>query len=173
MKTFNLSILILILSYSVFAQSKVAIINSDAFEDEKTGIKEYARLINEIGYLDLAESFQASYLRSEIRKLEKESPEKIEELLTLRKELRSSELKIEELRKEYINKLIPRINKVIIRILKKIEEFAKQRGYLIIFEINDSNKKALAYIDKSIDITKEFIEFCNAEFEKEKAKKLK
>ena len=54
----------------------------------------------------------------------------------------------------------------------KLISFSKQKGYTKLFDISDDKvAEAVLYIDESIDVTKEFIQFCNEEFEKVKIQK--
>lgn len=171
-------VLSLFLCVSSFAQNKIAMVHTDAFESEKTGIKKLTNAVRMIGFLDFTESFRASDLRHEIEILEKEIAtlsrqkqeiiKKYEQLLKLKDQLKVSEEKVEKLYEEWISENIAPIRK---RINEKLKEFSKQKGYALVFEKRSIDDGVIIIDSETDDITNEFIKFCNEEFEKEKTAK--
>jgi Skp family chaperone for outer membrane proteins len=183
MKLFRLSIFIVIFSVTVFGQSiKTAKVNSDSFEDDKTGIKE---LIGVLAKLDIEFKPKAdalNLLRDKINKFVKEFPQKYgglyepirplnpeEDIAMLEKMQTEFKVKQQNASCLYQNRkkeVTESINK---RIGRKLAEFNKIKGFIFIYDSSNSNSFVID--EGSIDVTKEFIKFCNEEFEKEKLNK--
>lgn len=171
-------VLSLFLCVSSFAQNKIAVVDTNAFYDEKSGIIDLIS-VNKKVREELKDKLDSDY--KEIQKLINEleeirnrpkvgcpSTELIEEKIKKLDQLQSSfKLKINEANIEFTNREKP-INE---RITAKLEIFKKNKGYLIILDQSKMESSFFIYEeDSSIDITKEFIKFCNEEFEKEKHK---
>jgi Skp family chaperone for outer membrane proteins len=76
-------------------------------------------------------------------------------------------LRIEEINVLFEKRKAEIIEPVKKKITDKIKEFAKQKGYVIVVEQSSINEGVII-CGEIADITKEFIKFCNEEFEKEK-----
>lgn len=161
---------------SSFAQSKITFVNKHIFSDEKTGIKELVAVNKQLEaeftpqiekfnnnlkafqdyLLNCSKTRHCAGLEKRIAEQEKQNKEFIENFnIHLKK--RKSEI-------------IEPINK---RISDKLKEFAKLKNYEKIFDLSDNELEdsALLYTDDPVDVTQEFIKFCNEEFEKEKTQK--
>jgi Skp family chaperone for outer membrane proteins len=182
MKLFSLPIFIVIFSLAFYAQSiKTAKVNFDAFENEKTGIKE---LVDVLGKLDIEFNSKFDELKlaadkitkfgKEIREKYKDygtscpiRPSKIQEeveifekLLDDYKENQKSVSFLFNNRKKEMTETINR------KIRVKLGEFNKLKGFAFIYDSADVN--SIVSKEESTDVTQEFIKFCNEEFEKEK-----
>jgi Skp family chaperone for outer membrane proteins len=189
MKMHYLIILMLALSFNIFAQNKVAIINSDAFEDEKNGIKILVEAINKVNEEFKPKNDELKLLRDKINEIAKKGQEMqknskgscplgpINEIQKLADELenllndykdKNAKYKFEyENRKDELTKIISQ------KISEKFVVFSKQENHTFYVDKRSIENGSIIIHGETIDITKEFIEFCNTEFEKEKAKKLK
>lgn len=172
-------VLSLFLCVSSFAQIKIAVVNSDAFHLETTGIKKLVVAVREIGFQDFDELFQASKLESQIEVLENEIDvlpcdgeslnTKVKKLKELKNEFKATKEKLHQRYETYDAKNIEPIR---VKIRAKLKDFAEQNGFKLVLDkskLEDSNFFIIE--DEPVDITKEFIKFCNEEFEKEKAQK--
>lgn len=183
-KILILFVLSLFLCVCSFAQNKIAAVNSYIFYDEKSGIKELVTANKK-----LEEEFAPSQkeLKSlndklsvfliELDKCAHDSCKKrsYEEAQKMMLEMETLSEKVKEITGE-INtqiekrkaELIEPINK---RIAEKLELYRTTKSYKKIFDLGDNKiASAILGIDMSIDITNEFIKFCNEEFEKEKTR---
>jgi len=183
MKSIIFCILMITATLSIPAQkhknsisTKVAVINSLAFYDEKSGIKKLAMAEKQMGMIDCVAAFEYSSLKTETQKLEKE----ITELQCRKKTVddKVSQLqKFKDLSKQKLeeNKACKRkirlqtVEPINTAIREKLKEFAKLKEYGIVVD-------ALAIVEsESIiegeveNITTEFIKFCNDYFDKEKS----
>lgn len=181
MKILCLAGLALILSFSAIGQIKIAFIDSDRFNDEKTGISELVianRIIDEefkpIDDQILVLDNKMKKIIAEIERFKGAEPPKSYELVRKANNLFSEYQKLEnemkkiadEARPQFEKRKIEIVEPVKIRINEKLKEFEKQKGYFKILDLSDDNiANAILYFDNSIDITKEFIKFCNKEFE--------
>jgi Skp family chaperone for outer membrane proteins len=174
-KIFGVIVVSLFLYVSSFAQNKIAIVNTDAFYNEKTGIKKLANAFGQIGIIDFDEMFQVGNLNSKIEALEKyidTLPCDDETLTSKSKRLKElkDELKIteEKLRQRYKTYDSENIEPIRVKIREKLKEFSKEKGYGIILDKPKLEESTFfIYEDEYIDLTNEFIKFCNEEFEKE------
>ena len=181
----------LVLSFPIFAQNKVAVINSDAFEDEKAGIKELVDVLKKLDeeFKPKSEELKTIYekikeLYEKGQKLQREYKgecpigpitgiQKLaDEYENLQNEYTAKQSKYAREYSERKTLLTEPISK---RINEKLKIFIKQKGYTTVFDISKDNSSytIIENFENLPNITKEFIEFCNAEFEKEKAQQSK
>jgi Skp family chaperone for outer membrane proteins len=179
MRLFRLLIFIIVFSVTVYSQSiQIAKVDSAALEDDKTGIKE---LIGELAKLKLefkSRTDELKLLADKITKFQKEiqakykdygtscpiGPSKIQEeaevyeklIADFKENQENTSSLFEKRRKELTEPIYKRIG-------AKLVEFNKIKGFAFIYDSADVNS-----IPESIDVTQDFIKFCNEEFEKEK-----
>ena len=173
------TVAVISLSFAVLAngQSKVGYIDSNIFLDEKAGITKF---ITELKALNT--EFQP--IRTEIdgmnarlqtlskeiddlRKIAASAPvdqkaaqAKVEQAEKLQRDIK---FKSEDAQARYQRSQQTRLGPVQDSIMKGLQDFAKQRGYTLIFDIaKDQNGLLIAVGDQSADVTKEFITFFNA-----------
>jgi Skp family chaperone for outer membrane proteins len=164
-------VLSLFLCGSLFAQNKIAGVDTDAFYDEKSGIKILTNAV--ISTYD--DDFDTPRIRKRVVELKVE----IQRLKTLTKPVESQELEIAKLEAElqkrqelYEKRRSILFEPLLKKIQSKLEIFSTQKGYTKIIDLSDDKSiNAVLYFDESIDKTTEFIKFCNEEFEKEKSAK--
>lgn len=174
-------VLSLFFCVSSFAQNTIAVIDTNAFEDEATGIKELVsakKFINSIETnCDIkCSSLYDQYVKlsEEIKKSKKSTEKKLAQRTKIKKEL-------DHLRSEkvfiYRNLWKTILSPISFKIKEKLWNFRSLKGYKeIYYNVNGKtvsifNDKYLANTTNLVDITKEFIKFCNEEFEKEKTQK--
>lgn len=149
---------------------KVAVINTMTFYDKEKGIKKLVQAENLLGFI---EYFEIHSLTKRIEKLENEIhllqsqgksvEEKNAELKGLKEELK---LAWKQKKAEIERKTDILVKPVIDEIAVKLEEFAKLKGYTVVLDLAKS--KSILVVTHGIDITVEFIQFCNDHFDKEK-----
>ncbi len=179
-------ILTAIFSIPVIAQgtsgNKVFIIDTGAFGDEKEGITKYVD-----GYRKLAEELKPQY--TELENLTKKITEATKQYNTLNQQYQNNpkgpisavsiqknkddieKMQIEYQRKEEDLKLAlgkreqELLDPVRFDIYKTMDKFAKEKGYPIILDIVKlvEIKLILAIGDNKVDLTKEFIDYYNAQ----------
>lgn len=179
-KTLQIIVLSLILGISSFAQNKVAVVDTNVFYDEKLGITELvvaskkledefkpkAEKFNDIGK-ELAKDIIICNKTGHCDLKEKELEKRITEYEKQNKEFKQTFYT--EFEKRKVNLLEP-IKK---KIGDKVETFKQKKGYVVIIDISRNGDSSFFIYeeDSNPDVTKEFIKFCNEEFEKEKAQK--
>lgn len=178
-KILHLFIFAVFLCVSSFAQNKIAVVNGYLFYNEKLGIKKLTKMVSFLDTQHNGCTYSCGPLRREIVKLTGE----IEQLKALGKSVADKTLELSNVEKELENimekdrshskKLYSIFVEPIEKQIKdKLKLFEKEKGYLKILDLSDDKTAdGILYIDESIDITDEFIKFCNEEFEKEKAQK--
>lgn len=143
--------------------SKIALVYSDAFLDDKTGIARFATLLNTLNrefqprQTELEQiRTKATTLNDEIEKTKtvadpKTIASKVDQLENYKVELKrkseDAQAAYERRRKEIFTPLQDSI-------LKALEAFAKQRGITVLI---DGSAVPVVYAASSIDITREFI----------------
>lgn len=186
--TFSL-ILAAVFAVSAFAQTqpvKIGLINTLAFDDAKTGIAKYTNAMNSVDTFFKKELDDLGALGVRIQNLEKE-------LVNLQKQLTESnpavpvnkvqlqttyntkmeeydklgreyKFKQDDLKARYQRRRQEVIGPILLDIGKAMQEFAKQRGFTVIFDVAklDESGVLLAIGDEKIDLTKDFITFYNA-----------
>lgn len=174
--TFALIIFLLSAGF-VAAQSpvtKIAIIDSNAFFDEKAGI---TKLVSASKQLNA--SFKPTQV--ELDTLNKRLQTLAAEIETLRKQpnpdrnvlqtkadegeqlQRNLKYKTEDAKEKFARQQGLAIGPVMQAIGKGLEDYAKQKAYTLIFDLaKDQNGLLVAVGDQSADVTKDFITFYNA-----------
>lgn len=183
-KSLQFVILLLIFCVSSFAQNKIAAVDTNAFYDEKSGITELV-IVNkklEVEFKPVQEEIESLNKRLEkiiienqqhpsknqsISEVAKKSEEQWLEAQNLSNELNS---KVEKAKDKYEKRKAEIIEPINKRIAEKLEVFRKSKGYMIVFDKNKLDDETVIIEDEPIDITNEFIKFCNEEFEREKQK---
>jgi hypothetical protein len=165
-------VLSLFLCVSTFAQNKIAFVNGYAFYVEKSGIKKLTQAIvltYDCDFISPGFIKEIDALKNEINDLKtqgKSIDEKVLELSKIEEVFKSFREKREESYKKRYSILIGPIEE---KIKVKLNLFEKERGYTKIFDLSDDKVlETFLYLDESMDVTNEFIKFCNKEFEKEK-----
>jgi Skp family chaperone for outer membrane proteins len=189
MKTFRLFVASLfvatLVSVSAFAQaapaaapSKIAVINTYAFGDEKAGITKYMNAMNA-----LDKEFQPAQtelqtmitkyqnLQADIKKLQNQPAAvpvnqtafqaKVDEYSKLERDIK---FKQEDAKARFGSRQTALLGPVMQDIGKAIQEFAKQRGYIMVLDAVKLEQAGLllGIGDDKIDVTKDFITFYNA-----------
>lgn len=168
---------------SAFAQTaapvKIGLINTFAFGDEKEGITKYVSAFKalqiEFGPTELELQTMTNKLNTlakEIQALreqaasgkvpidEKAAQGKVEEAERIQRDVK---FKQEDAKARYERRQKAVIGPVMQDIGKAVNDFAKQKGYTVIFDIaKDDSGLLLAIGDEKIDVTKDFIVFYNA-----------
>lgn len=182
----GLIVLSLLLCVSSFAQNKVAVVDTDVFFDEKNGITELVVANNKFCSEAKPIYEQLERMLEKQNKLVDEIKKAIEnckfECSTqlVEKKIAEDGKFVDEIKlkaNELINQLKKRKSELVVpvfkRIVEKVDIFKQKKGYLVIIDIS-KNVESSFFIyeeDSSIDVTNEFIKFCNEEFEKEKSQK--
>ena len=183
MKSIIVCILLITATISISAQkdknsvsTKVAMINSLAFYDEKSGIKKLAMAEKQMGMVDCAAMFEYSSLKAEIRKLEKEITELQcqkrsvdDKILQLQKSKDLSEQKLGENKTCKENFRLQTVEPIKATIREKLKEFAKLKGYGIVVDALTIVESESIIEGEVENLTAEFIKFCNDYFDKEKS----
>ena len=170
-----------LLATAAFAQtpSKVAVINTYAFGNEKEGITKYISAVtalnNEFKPLnDELKTMQTKLqgLATEIenlRKLAASNPKAVDEKSAQAKldEAERLQRDIKFKQEEGAARLEKRkqavLNPVMQDIMKAVQEFSKQKAYALVLDIGRLDETGILLgIDEKADITKEFITFYNA-----------
>jgi Skp family chaperone for outer membrane proteins len=175
----NLFALVIILISASFGAAqapatKIAIIDSNAFFDEKGGI---TKLVNAAKQLN--EGFKPTQveldtlnkrlqtLAVEIENLRKQPSPDQRALQTKADEgeqlQRNIKYKTEDAKEKYTRQQGLAIGPVMQAIGKGLQDYAKQKGYTLIFDMaKDQNGFLVAIGDQSADVTKDFVTFYNA-----------
>jgi Skp family chaperone for outer membrane proteins len=168
---------------SAFAQTtapvKIAVINTYAFGDEKAGITKYIGAVKTINTefqplqteLDTMNT-KLNGLAKEIQTIrdqaaggkvpidEKAAQAKVDEAEKLQRDIK---FKQEDAKARYERRQQAVMGPVMQDIGKALQEYAKQKGYTVIFDIaKDEAGFLLAVGDEKADVTKDFITFYNA-----------
>lgn len=189
MKTFRLYVAVLfvtgLFAVSAFAQAvptaasgKIAIINTQAFDDAKAGITKYTNAMNTLdrdfaadntALQTMGTKYQA--LQEEIRKLQAQPASvpipqttvqaKIDEYGKLEREIK---FKQEDAKARFESRRAAVLGPVLQDIGKAMQDFAKQKGYVMILDASKMAQSGLllAVGDDKADVTKDFITFYNA-----------
>jgi Skp family chaperone for outer membrane proteins len=173
---------------SIFAQtqpnppSKIGLINTLAFGDAKAGITKYATAMSGVdngfkveldGLKTMVTRLQT--LETELTNLQKQAATpgqtnaaqlqttyntKIEEYDKLGREYK---FKQEDVRTRYQRRRQEVMGPILIDIGKAMQDFAKQRGYTMLFDASKLEEGGvLLTIDEKADVTRDFITFYNA-----------
>lgn len=154
--------------------AKIGLINSSAFADEKNGITKYVKAQRDFltPFMVLQKELDAMIakgqtLRKEIEDLGKLTvverkmiDAKIEEAEKLQRDYK---FKAEDAKAKYEREEPKALGPVQQAIGKGLQEYAKLKGYALIFDVaKDQNGLLIAIGDQSVDVTKDFIAFYNA-----------
>ncbi len=150
---------------AIIPESKIAIINTDAFADTKSGI---TRLVNAMGGVDREfqprrtelQTLQTRYnqLVEEIKKIQPLADQtalsqKAEQAETLKQDI---ERKQQDAQRAFEKRMREAINPIYDDIGKALEGYARQRGITVIFDA--SKLGGIMFItNDSLDITREFV----------------
>ena len=156
------------------APTKVGIINSEAFYDEKAGI---TKLVN--GTKTVNDGFNT--VRTELDTMNKRLQTLAAEIESMRKQpnpnaqvaqakadeaaqlQRNLSYKAEDAKTAYAKKESQVLNPIRAAIGQSLQEFAKAKGFALIFDAaKDQTGLLVAVGDQSVDVTKEFITYYNA-----------
>lgn len=191
MKMLQIIVLSLILGISSFAQNKIAVVDTSVFYDEKLGISELVtankrldaefkpiedelKLLNEKlkKVVEGVENLSQNYILP-LSEVEKKIGEKQVEAQSLSNKIKLIVDEAKPLFEKRRSEIVEPVNK---RITEKLKEFAKQKDFTTILEDLDKQgcvcygSVCITYAEYP-NVTKEFIKFCNKEFEKEKKQK--
>lgn len=164
---------------SAFAQTpaeiKIGVINTFAFGDEKLGITKYVNAAKSLdaefapAQLELETmAKKLSTLGKEIQTLreqagkvpidDKAANAKVEEAEKLQRDIK---FKQEDAKARYERRQQAVLGPVTADIDRAITDFARQKGYTLIFDLAKNEGLLLAIGDEKIDVTKDFIAFYN------------
>ncbi len=158
---------------------KIVVINTYAFGDEKAGITKYISAFKTLNaeFTPLENELQTmntklTALAKEIQTLrdqaaggkvpidEKAAQAKVDEAEKLQRDIK---FKSEDAKARYERRQQAIIGPVMQDIGKALQEFAKQKGYMFIFDIAKDDQGFLVAIgDEKADVTKDFVTFYNA-----------
>ena len=160
------------------AGGKIAVIDTLAFRDEKTGITKYVNALKAVNAEFAPAQAELQTLGSRIQNLEKEltamreaqqkgTPVDARSFETKRDEydklLRDYKFKEEDAKARYERRFSTVTTPLNQAIGNALNEYGKQKGYSIIFDISRDQAGLIVSIpDEKIDITKDFIAFFNA-----------
>lgn len=186
MKLFRLTILSFIFAtifvLSAFAQTggKIAVINTSAFDIDKVGITKYVNAMDSVDkeFATVTTQLQTSAtryetLRKEITTLQEQAQKnpavpinqntvsaKVEEYEKLGREIK---FKQEEAKANYERRRQAVMGPVLLDIGKAMDEFAIQKGFALILDSSKLEQAGvLLSVNKTADVTEEFIKFYNA-----------
>lgn len=187
MKTFRL-IAVSVFFAAIFAVSalaqtttagKIGLINTQAFDDAKTGITKYVTALNSLETEFKPVFTELQTLGTKIQALEKEIKgyqeivqkggkipisdadlnKKIEDY---DKSLREYKFKEEGAKASYERRQQVIMGPVRQDIGNAIQEFTKKNGYVLIIDVSRDNTGMILGLDETADVTKQFITFYNA-----------
>lgn len=189
MKTFRLFAAVIfaaaLFAVSAFAQTtqpaagKIGVINTTAFDDDKAGITKYTNAMNmlEKEFQPVNTELQTMLTRyqnmqKEIQTLQEQAQKgtvpvnqttiqtKIDDYGKLERDIK---FKQEDAKARFTSRQSILLGPVLQDIGKAMQEFAKQKGYILILDIAKlANADLVLAMDEKADITKEFITFYNA-----------
>ena len=184
MKNFVFIAAFFLFTFSVFSTSaqtapgKVVVINSDVFRSEKTGITRYVNAIKaynaEVAPINLeidSMSARLAGLAKEIEALRTQaaSGTAIDEAAAQSKVEAAERLQIDIKRKEedakvrFAKRQPIVVGSVAQQIAKALSDFAKLKGYSVIFDVaKDQIGFLVAIGDPKVDVTAEFVTYFNA-----------
>lgn len=184
-KTFKILFSLLIFALcagSLSAQTtpvKIAIIDSNLFSDEKAGLVRYVNAFKQIDADARPKTTELQTMFARAQALQKEAEQmtqayqsnpkgpitaaqiqaKVDELEKIK---RDSGYKREDLNSFVQTRRQQLLAPIVQDITKALQEYAKQRGYTVIFDLAKDNTGFLVINDDRLDVTKDFIAFYNA-----------
>lgn len=156
------------------APSKIGFINSYAFGDEKAGITKYNTAVNAVNteFLPVQKELQTMNAKLEalakevedLRRLSVADPKaigaKIDEAEKLQRDIK---FKSEDAKVRFEKRQQAVLGPVMEAIGKSLQNYAKQRGFTVIFDVSKDDKGLLLAVgDEKADVTRDFIVFFNA-----------
>jgi Skp family chaperone for outer membrane proteins len=156
------------------APVKIAIVNSYDFADDKAGVTKFVAAMRnvriELGPEEKALDSMNTRLQALAKEIEtlRNTPNsdpkvlraKIEEGEKLQRDIK---YKIEDAKDKYARQEALILGPVMQAIGKGLQEYAKQKGYTLIFDVaKDQNGFLIAIGDQTVDVTKDFITYYNA-----------
>jgi Skp family chaperone for outer membrane proteins len=156
--------------------SKIALINSAFFDDEKTGITKYIQAFKTLDteFQPVRTELQGMQTKlqgiaKEIETLQKSTGTPVSQQTILAKQeegenlQRQLKFKQEDANAKFEKRYGALIGPLQADIGKAIQEYAKQKGFLIVFDASKDEKGMLLWADMgSVDATTDFIKFYNA-----------
>lgn len=160
--------------------TRIAVINTLAFDDEKEGILKYVNALNALDKEFSTTKTELQAMATKLENLTKEynnlleqankpnSPISPQTLQAKREEIerlqREAKFKQDDANARYQSRYNVVVGPVLQDIMKAMQEYAKQKGYTIIFDAAklDESNLILAIGDEKIDVTKDFIKFYNS-----------
>lgn len=167
----------LVLSIVSIAQapsSRIGLVNSYDFGDEKTGITKYVNAIKALNteFSPIQSELttmnaRLQTLRSELDKLRgtaaatgAAAQAKVDEAEKLQRDIT---FKSEDAKSRYERRQQVVLAPITQAIGTGLQDYAKQKGYALIFDVSkDQNGLLIAIGDQSVDVTKDFVTFYNA-----------
>jgi Outer membrane protein len=159
---------------------KIAVIDSDLFYDEKTGITRYVNAIKQIDNETKPQQTELQGLAAKVQAGEKEIQQlqeayqknpngpvgpaqiqsKVDEVNQLK---RQGSYKQEDLNQLIQKRRQQLLTPIVQDISNALQEYAKQKGYTVIFDLaRDNGGFLVAMGDDKLDVTKDFIAFFNS-----------
>jgi Skp family chaperone for outer membrane proteins len=160
--------------------TRIAVINTLAFDDEKEGILKYVNALNALEKEFQPARNELQAMANKLETLTKEyntlleeankpnSPISPQTLQTKREEIerlqREAKFKQDDANARYQSRYNAVVGPILQDIMKVMQEYAKQKGYALIFDAAklDEVNLILAVGDEKIDVTKDFIKFYNS-----------
>lgn len=154
--------------------SKIGLINSYAFSDEKAGItkfiaatgmlnREFAPLQTELNTMNTRLGTLGKEIEG-LRNVQAANPTSVQAKYDEAEKLqRDIKFKTEDAKARYEKRQQQVLGPIQEAIGKGLQEYAKQKGYALIFDSSkDQNGFLIAIGDQSLDVTKDFITYYNA-----------
>ncbi len=168
------TLLFSVISNAQAPSSRIGLVNSSDFGDEKTGITKYVNAVKALNteFTPLQTELttmnaRLETLSSELVKLRGTPAEtsaaaqaKVDEFMKLQRDIK---FKSEEAKSKYERRQQAVLNPILQAIGTGLQDYAKQKGHTLIFDASkDQNGLLIAIGDQSVDVTKDFVTFYNA-----------
>jgi len=156
------------------APSRIGVIDSGAFLDEKAGITKFVAAVKQLNAEFKPAQDEIDVLSTRLRGLTKEisdlqknpvadkkvTADKYDQGLQLERDIK---FKTEDAKDKYERRGKVLLDPVQQAIMKGLQDYAKAKGYTLIFDAaKDTNGLLVALGDQTADVTKDFITFYNA-----------
>jgi outer membrane protein len=175
---------------SAFAQTtgKVGIINPDAFEDEKVGIKKLVNAMNTVNTEFTVKQKELQTMQDRINALAKDGDTMLKayqanpngpigpvQIQAKQDEFEKLKTDFNRQREDYNNAAGKRLDQltgpIYQEISKALDEYAKTKGYSILLDARNLGRSQenpgvsiYLFVDDKADVTIDFVAFCNAKF---------
>lgn len=168
------TLLLSVLSNAQAPSSRIGLVNSNGFGDEKTGITKYVNALKALKAEFTPLQTELTTMNARLKTLSTEldklrgtaaatgaaAQAKVDEAEKLQRDIK---FKADDATSRYSKREQVVLGPVLQSIGTGLQDFAKQKGYVLIFDPSrDQNGFLIAIGDQSADITKEFILFFNA-----------